>query len=109
MEPISLFTEASDGKVRENFKRLQDFIKDLVAQPFLKGTFKFLTFSHDTAESNIKVPHGLGFKPEDVVVTSAIGSLSYTLNYSSFDENFLDITTTGSGTLTLRMFAGKAS
>jgi hypothetical protein len=85
-----LVKEMQDSYVRENFMRLQDIIRRLP----LDG-FRHLEITFDAAQTNKKVAHGLGAKPKDVIQTSLTGTGSVTWNYSSFDDTYLDVTSTG--------------
>lgn len=58
-----------------------------------------------SAQTNAKIPHGLGFKPLDVMQTSLIGAgVTVTFNYDLFDTETIDITV--SGACSIRFFIG---
>ncbi len=95
--------EIEDRFVRENFKKLKDY----AAGQYLLKSLKFFEISIVGNKTNLKFPHNLGFKPKDIVQTSVIGAGTWTWNYSLFDKNNLDITTSGtSGTITVRALIG---
>lgn len=66
-----LQNEIKDEYTRENFKRLEQFVLDA---PFLRGTFRFFTYTFTPGSSVIgtplRIPHSLGFIPKDVVTLS---------------------------------------
>jgi len=93
--------------LRLNFEKLQDFI-DRVNE-FQVANSQFVGFEHrtlvvDKAETNLKVAHGLNEKPLDLVQTSIIGSGTITYNYDKFDQDTIDVTT--SGPVTVRYYVG---
>lgn len=98
-----LIKEMVDTYLRENIQRISDFINQEVV---LSARFKLLTITDAGVQTNLKVAHNLGYTPKDVIVTSAIGSAGYTLNYSLFDSTNIDLDITGSGTKTLRLLVG---
>jgi hypothetical protein len=57
--------------------------------------FRHFTQTFTQNGANIKIPHGLGFTPKDVLQTSLIGSGTLSWNYSLFDQTNLDVTITG--------------
>ena len=66
--------------------------------------FKFFTLELQRAETNYKFKHGLTFIPQDVIITSTIGSGLVTLNYELFDKTYIDLTTTNA--VKLRFYLG---
>lgn len=99
---IKLFlTEIEDQYLKENFIRLNDYLN---GQPLFNGIFRHFEIRIPSSVTNFKFVHNLGFKPNDVIQTSAIGSGNLTWNYDKFDAKFLDITTTGP--VTVRAFIG---
>jgi hypothetical protein len=92
-----------DPTARENFRRLNE---GLVAEPLLKGKFKFFEreLSAGSYPADVRVRHGLPFVPRDVLQTSAIGSGSVTWNFADFDADYLYATITGP--VTVRAFVG---
>jgi hypothetical protein len=99
--PEITFKDIEDPYVKESFSRLKQFLQGL---PMLFGEFEFREIVASAAVTNMKVPHGLGFKPVDIIQTSKIGAGNITFNYDKFDKTFLDITTTGP--CTVRAFVG---
>ncbi len=97
--------DVADVYVRENFKSLKEFLQK---EHQLLG-FKFLEITVPGAVTNYAYPHGLGFVPSDIIETSRKQNGSLTLgtltwNYASFDQNNLNLTTTGA--LVVRLFVG---
>ena len=82
----------SDPIIRDYFRYI---VEDLESQSVLKGNWKFFEMSFDSAVTNKKIPHHLGFVPKDVLQLSVTGAGNITWNYSSFDSDNLDVTTTG--------------
>ena len=82
-----IFKDILDAYIIENFRRIQDFLN---SQVFLMGDFKF--------------KHNLDFIPKDIIQTAKTGTATVTFNYDRFDENYIDITT--SGAVTVRFLAG---
>ena len=76
-----LFEKEFDGKLQENFVRLNEFAQE---EALLKGNFKFfeLDLSEASYPATITTKHYLGFLPKDVILTSSIGAGSATFNYS---------------------------
>lgn len=96
-----ILRDIEDPNARENFSRLKKFLE---GKTFLKGTFKFFEIEVPAAVTNRRFKHNLGFLPKDVIVTSQIGAGAVTVNYSLFDMDFIDFTTTGA--VTFRCFIG---
>lgn len=96
-----LINEMKDQYIQENFIRIQDFIK---TAELLSSNFFFFSITVPGALTNYRFAHNLGFRPLDIIQTSAIGG-TVTWNYSLFDDEFLDLTT--SAALTVRGFAGR--
>jgi len=89
---LKIFTsEVVDTVIRDNFTSIRNFF-DKNSQ-FIG--FSLLEFEVNSAVTNEKIPHSLGFQPKDLVQTSKIGSGTITYNYDKFDSTNLDITTTG--------------
>lgn len=88
-------------------KNLQTILEKLntysLANHQLEG-FKHFELTFEEAQTNLKLPHGLGFAPKDVIQTSLTGSGTLTWNYSLFDKTDLNLTTTGP--CTVRAFIG---
>lgn len=99
-------TGLKDAFTREAISNIQDEFRD---NDLLGGKFTFFTLAFLGAVTNFKYPHGLGFKPLDIIQTSFIGlgtsgAGAVEFNYSLFDATNLDITTTDA--CSVRFFAG---
>lgn len=106
---IKLFIpEVVDRYVRDNFRRLSDYLRD---EPFRKGRFRFLEMelASDTAggyPADITYPHGLGFQPQDVIVTSVSPDTVTVLpQYDSFDRTNVVFNITAA--CTVRAYVGR--
>lgn len=89
---LELYTKQIDNEyIRENFEKLEEAWNDLV---FTLGDFEFFEFRIAGAQEDFRLYHNLGFNPNDVIVTKAIGS-SYVFNYNGFNDEYLTISTTG--------------
>lgn len=99
--PRFIFKDIPDEYLRENFKRLNNFMQDF---PLFRGDWKFFTLTFTAAVTNGKVQHGLGFRPLDVIQTSKTGAGSITFNFDKFTADSLDVTTTGA--CVVRCFVG---
>lgn len=98
--PQLLIKEINDTYAQGNFKSLREYFNK---QNQLLN-FNFIEFSFSGAVTNQKLAHGLGLVPQDVIITRITGTGIATLNWSLFDANNLDITTTGA--CRIRMFVG---
>lgn len=83
---------AEDGVILENFRRIE---RVWTTEPILKGEWKFVELTFESAVTNFRYKHFLKFIPKDVIQTSIVGAGAITWNYSLFDREYLDITTTG--------------
>lgn len=72
----------------------QDLERDLVTISQLEG-FRLVRITFLSAVTNFAYPHGLGFKPLDLIQTSLTGGGAITWHYDRFDKSFLYLTTTG--------------
>ena len=90
----------SDRYTRDNFKKLEDAFNDLV---FASGDFKFYEFTIKGNQDGYKLYHNLGFIPNDILVTKAIGS-AFEFDYTDSNDKYLTVNTTGD--LYLRCFIG---
>jgi hypothetical protein len=98
---MNLYTKQIEDKyIRENFEKIEEAFNALV---FTLGDFKFFEFRIEGIQDEYKLYHQLGFNPNDVLVTKAIGS-SFEFVYTGFTDEYLTIKTTGD--LYLRMFIG---
>ncbi len=99
--PDLILKNIKDQYVRENFKRINLFYQTF---SLFKAGWQFFEITNADAYTNKKIPHGLGYKPLDVLQTSTIGTGVLTFNFDKFDDKNLDITTTGA--CTVRCFIG---
>lgn len=97
--PLSV-REINDVWVQKNFRALQDFF---ASQNQLLN-FNFIEFNFTAAVTNQKIAHGLGIIPQDAIITRITGSGIATLNWALFDNQNVDVTTTGQ--CRIRMFVG---
>lgn len=97
-------SQIEDEYMKQNMKSLMDFFN---ATPFLKGQWRFITFTVKASVTGQKFEHNLAFTPADVIVTSVIGG-TITFKYDQFDKNFLvyDATVTTSTPMTVRAIIG---
>ena len=95
MKPL-LIKEIEDKWVRENFQRLQDFIR---LEALFKGNWKFLEITMTAAVTNRDFEHGLGFQPKDVIQLSLTEGVTWDWKYSRFTPTTVRFTTSGAGTI----------
>lgn len=89
---MDLYTKQIDDKyIRDNFERIEETINNLV---FAQGDFEFFEFSVTGEQDAYKLYHNLGFNPNDIIVTKAIGA-AYEFNYDGFNDQYLTIKTAG--------------
>lgn len=98
--PQLLIKEINDTYVQSNFKNLRDYFQK---QNQLLN-FNFVEFNFPAAVTNQKIAHGLALIPQDVIITRISGAGSIILNWSLFDANNLDITSTDA--CRIRLFVG---
>lgn len=100
--------EIVDRFVRENFKKLDDYLRSDV---FRKGSFQFYEFevASDTAHAYpavVAVRHNLGVEPKDVIVTSVSpDTVTATVKYDSFTRTKLSFRV--SAACTIRAYVGR--
>ncbi len=97
--------EIEDQYIRENFRKVKDYTKNV----FLFKNLKFFEVNLTTNTTNLRFKHNLGYTPKDLIQTGLYGTGTVTWNYNLFDANFLDLTTASipaNGTLTVRFLAG---
>lgn len=99
-----LLEHVKDAVTRENFTKI---LRAWNNENLLIGNFKFYEIIFTKAETNKKIPHRLNFTPKDVIQTSLTGAGTLTWNYSLFDKDFLNITT--SAACHVRAFIGNYS
>ncbi len=68
---------------------------------------RHISFVTTKAVSNMKVAHGLGVIPRDLIRASVTGSGVVTFNRSRFDEKTIDVSTTGP--MRVRLYVGSAA
>lgn len=89
---IKLLVPETDDKItRENFRRLERYLKE--NNPLFG--FKHIEVVLNDPVTSYRVHHGLGYIPVDVLRTRLTGTGDLVLNYSEFDSQTLSITTTG--------------
>lgn len=103
-KPAVFNNEALDSeRVRDNFQKVTDFLRD---SPVLKSKFEFLSLSIPLAVTNTKIPHSLGFKPLDYLVTSKSNdAVGFYIDFEKSSATELDVTTTGA--VDVRMLIGR--
>lgn len=97
-----LLNQISDPAVRSNFLKIIEYVRDTSV---LQGKFKFFEIQLTQSETGKLIPHGLGFKPKDVIQTYLTGSGSITWNYDDFTDTHLSVTSTDA--LVVRAFIGR--
>lgn len=98
---MDLYTQQiQDDYTRENFERVQEAFNDLV---FTLGDFKFFEIDIKGSRNGYKFYHHLGFHPNDVIVSRALGA-KFEFNYVDFTNDYISINTAGD--LHLRCFIG---
>lgn len=101
LELIIHQTEQTPKVVEENLDRIRSYTENLLMGRF-EGTHMVISFP--SALTNFKVPHGLNFTPKDIIQTALTGAGTITWNYSLFDSENLDVTT--SAACEVRAFVG---
>ena len=99
--PDFIYKDIEDIYTKESLQRLVKFLEKF---PLLFGDFTLKELTFDHAVTNERIPHGLGFRPIDIIQTSKIGAGDITFNFDKFTTQFLDVTTTGP--CTVRTFIG---
>lgn len=99
--PELILKDVQDPWIRENFKRISEY---MLRDPLGRAIWRFREIEFVSAQTNAKVHHGCGFKPLDIIQTSSIGVGTVTYNFGLFDDETLDITSTGA--CTVRLFIG---
>jgi hypothetical protein len=97
-----LFDKIEDVAVRDSLQWIFDYV---TAEGLLQSNFKHFELEFRKAETEVKVPHGLGFSPIDIMQTYKTGAGAITFVYEKFDTTNLVITTTGA--CVVRFFAGR--
>lgn len=96
-----LIREIPDLFMRKNLERIKAAVNK---DPFLSSQWEHHEVIFPAAVTHFKFKHSLGFVPRDIILTSSIGAGTVTFNYTLFDVDNLDITT--SAAVTIRFFAG---
>lgn len=94
-----------DPTARECFQWIIDYVQ---AVPLLQGNFEHFELEFNKAETNLFIPHRLGFLPLDIIqtsLTSPSGSATITFKYDKFTTTNFCITT--SAACAVRFFAGR--
>jgi hypothetical protein len=97
-----MMKDLADPKVRENFRRVADYLRD---DPFARGQFQHftLTLTAPTYPATVTVPHGLSFRPTDVIQTAVSGG-AVTWLFDNFTATDLSISIAAA--TTVRAFIG---
>lgn len=93
------------GKLVENFRRLQNYF-DTASQ--VEGTV-LLAFSLPLGGGQVKIPHGLGNVPKDVILTRLLAPSGAKLivHHGLFDSTNIVVSATGTGSdLKARLLVG---
>lgn len=101
MKQLTLLDMTPDPVARRNFRLIEDQIN---GDTLLKGHFQFFKFVFTAAVTAMKIPHKLGFRPLDVILTSVSAGATVTWAYDTFDATNVVITT--SGACVVRCFLG---
>lgn len=97
-----LIDQIQDITVRESLQWMYDYLQAL---PLLSSNFEHFQKEFLKAETEVSIPHRLGFTPLDIIQTSLTGAGAITFNYEKFSSTALVITTTGP--CVVRFFAGR--
>lgn len=97
-----LLKELTDEKVRENFRRIADYLRD---DPFARGSFEHFDVLVP-AGGSVRISHQLGFQPKDAWLTFWDTPSPPELLYTQFTKNFIFASVPGSGTFNLRGYLG---
>lgn len=104
-----LISEITDNLIRENFKRLNDFI---VGDILRKGNFKFFTYTvveqpTTSYPLTLSIIHNLGFQPKDIIQLSVSNPDSATVTWNYDDFSMTHVNFTVSAACTVRVFLGR--
>lgn len=96
--------ERKDKFIQDDLKRLQDYLR---ADVFGKSQFSFFEHTFNGPVVKYKSPHGLSYKPIDIIQLSVtqVDTSTITWHYDSFDATNLVIS--ASGACTVRAFVGR--
>lgn len=92
-----------DDVVRENFRKLKDYLYNF---PILRGQFVHMeqSLAASSYPATVRIQHGLGFKPKDIIQTSLIGTGTLDWEYDLSTEVYIYATI--SAAVTVRAFVG---
>ena len=90
VKPEINIKEIQDEVVRKNFENLKSYFEN---QNQLQD-FTHIVISLDSVQTNVKIRHGLGFTPRDILRTRHTGA-GITFNRENFDDDFIDVTSAG--------------
>lgn len=96
-----IFQEVTDPVLRENFKRLSDF---LTKNTPLRN-FTFFEIDIPRPQTNVVIKHGLPYVPLDLVVLSAIGDQRFYFLNQFFDAENMYVT--AAGPVRIRFLVGR--
>lgn len=96
-----ILKDITDSYVRENFKRIVEFIR---GDSLRKSQFKFFEVTFAAGTSNYRYRHGLGYRPKDFLATGVTNGETVIFNVDLCDKDYIDMTVSGS--CTVRFFAG---
>ena len=97
-------SQIEDPYTQQNFKTFGEIFN---GSPYLKGEWRFITFTVLRTGSNVQIEHKLNFRPTDMLVTSVVNG-TITVKYANFDDTYIvfDATVTTSP-MTVRAFIGR--
>ena len=103
--PINLYlSEIEDKLIRENFFRVEKYVREDTVR---KAQWTFLTFTFDSAVSNVRIAHRLRFTPLDVILLSVRKSDSSTVTWHFDDFDKTSIVVSTSGPCVVRAYIGR--
>lgn len=98
--------QITDEYARDNFQKIQDFLNSL---PLSQERFRAIELFVTADVAELKINHGLGFIPLDVLATRLVApsGAKLTFLYSKFTAQDLYLTISGlSGVLSARLLVG---
>lgn len=99
-----ILKDITDKYVRENFFRLNNFLRD---QVFFEGNFEFFEVDIKAQDLNFRVQHSLKFIPQDIFFLAVEGDHNFYFKYQNFDRDFIYIS--ANGPCIIRFIAGRLS
>lgn len=97
MKPTLLTREVSDIHVRENFQKLNEFVRTS-----LLADFQFFQWPLKAGKQTVK--HGLGFVPKDVLLLHVSPAATITWHHDESTTEKMSVT--ASSVCTVRVFLG---